>query len=94
LVNINADGVLLAELPDTKTPEQNLMQFLGSKEFLSKFNALNGIKDQVGKNPANKIIGSSYQRSFLQNKNESFEINGFIESEQFKAMGSDVEKLA
>jgi aminopeptidase N len=33
LVNINADGVLLADITDTKTPEQNLMQFLGSKEF-------------------------------------------------------------
>jgi aminopeptidase N len=33
LVNINADGVLLADITDTKTPEQNLMQFTNSKEF-------------------------------------------------------------
>ena len=33
LVNINADGILVADVTENKTPEQNLMQFTKSKEL-------------------------------------------------------------
>jgi len=95
LVNINADGILLADITDTKTPEQNLMQFLGSKEFLSKFNALNGIKDQVGKNPAaTKLLTAAIKDPFFRTRMRALKLMDLSNAEQFKAMGADVEKLA
>jgi aminopeptidase N len=49
LININADGILVADITDTKTPEQSLLQFTGSKEYKSKSIALSTIKEDAGK---------------------------------------------
>jgi aminopeptidase N len=94
LVNINADGVLVAEITDTKTPEQNLMQFMGSKEFKSKYEALNGIKDQVGKNPAaTQLLAAAVKDPFFRTRIKALKMMDLSSAEQFKAMGTDVEKL-
>ncbi|MDR6406556.1 MULTISPECIES: M1 family aminopeptidase [Chryseobacterium] len=95
LVNINADGVLLADITDTKTPEQYLMQFVGSKEFKSKYNALNGIKDQVGKNPsATKLLAAAIKDPFFRTRIKALQLVDLSNAEQLKAMGSEVERLA
>lgn len=95
LVNINADGVLLAEINDTKTPEQYLMQFTGSKEFKSRYNALNGIKDQVGKNPAaTKLLSAAIKDPYFRTRIKALQLMDLSNAEQLKALGSDVEKLA
>jgi aminopeptidase N len=95
LVNINADGVLLADITDTKTPEQYLMQFMGSKEFKSKYNALNGIKDQVGKNPAvTKLLAAAIKDPFFRTRIKALQLVDLSNAEQLKAMGSEVERLA
>ncbi|WP_263601295.1 M1 family metallopeptidase [Chryseobacterium sp. PET-29] len=95
LVNINADGVLLAEINDTKTPDQYLMQFTGSKEFKSRYNALNGIKDQVGKNPAaTKLLSAAIKDPYFRTRIKALQLMDLSNAEQLKALGSDVEKLA
>ncbi|MDQ1097104.1 MULTISPECIES: M1 family metallopeptidase [Chryseobacterium] len=95
LVNINADGVLLADITDTKTPEQYLMQFQGSKEFKSRYNALNGIKDQVGKNPAaTKLLAAALKDPFFRTRIKALQLMDLSNAEQMKAMGAEVEKLA
>ncbi|GAA4158595.1 M1 family metallopeptidase [Chryseobacterium ginsenosidimutans] len=95
LVNINADGILVADITDTKTPEQYLMQFTGSKEFKSRYNALNGIKDQVGKNPAaTKLLAAALKDPYFRTKIKALQLMDLSNPEQFKALGSDVEKLA
>lgn len=95
LVNINADGVLLADINDTKTPEQYLMQFTGSKEFKSRYNALNGIKDQVGKNPAaTKLLSAAIKDPYFRTRIKALQLMDLSNAEQLKALGSDVEKLA
>lgn len=95
LVNINADGILVAEITDTKTPEQNLMQFMGSKEFKSKYEALNGIKDQIGKNPAaTKLLAAAVRDPFFRTRIKALKMMDLSSAEQLKAMGADVEKLA
>ncbi|WP_449388177.1 M1 family metallopeptidase [Chryseobacterium lineare] len=95
LVNINADGVLLADIKDTKTPEQYLMQFTGSKEFKSRYNALNGIKDQVGKNPAaTKLLAAAIKDPFFRTRIKALQLMDLSNPEQLKALGADVEKLA
>lgn len=95
LVNINADGILLADIKDAKTPEQYLMQFTGSKEFKSRYNALNGIKDQVGKNPAaTKLLAAAIKDPFFRTRIKALQLMDLSNPEQLKALGADVEKLA
>lgn len=95
LVNINADGVLLADIADIKTPEQNLLQFTNSKEFKSRYTALTGIKDQVGKNPAaTKLLAAALKDPFFRIRIKALELIDLTNPEQMKALGADVEKLA
>ncbi|AZA99654.1 M1 family peptidase [Chryseobacterium joostei] len=95
LVNINADGVLLAEITDKKTPEQNLMQFTNSKEFKNKYNALTGIKDQLGKSPAAiKLLSAALKDPFFRVRIQALQLMDLSNPEQIKALGADVEKLA
>jgi aminopeptidase N len=94
-VNINADGILLADITDTKTPEQNLMQFTGSKEFKSRYLALSGIKDQVGKNPAAiKLLSAALKDPYFRTRMKALKLMDLSNPEQMKALGADVEKLA
>lgn len=95
LLNINADGVLLAEITETKTPEQNLMQFTNSKEFKSRYNALTGIKDQVGKNPAAiRLLAAALKDPFFRVRIKALELMDLTNPDQMKALGAEVEKLA
>jgi aminopeptidase N len=95
LININADGVLLADITDTKTPEQNLLQFTNSKEFKSRYTALTAIKDQVGKNPAaTKLLAAALKDPYFRVRMKALELMDLTNPEQMKALGADVEKLA
>lgn len=95
LVNINADGILVSEITDTKTPEQNLIQFNGSKEFKSRYTALKAIKDQVGKNPAaTKLLSSALKDPYFRVRMKALELMDLSNPEQAKALAADVEKLA
>ncbi|WP_160136587.1 M1 family metallopeptidase [Chryseobacterium sp. c4a] len=95
LVNINADGVLLADITDTKTPEQNLLQFTNSKEFKSRYTALTGVKDQVGKSPAaTKLLAAALKDPFFRVRIKALELIDLSNPEQMKALGAEVEKLA
>lgn len=95
LLNINADGVLLAEITETKTPEQNLLQFTNSKEFKSRYTALTGIKDQVGKSPAAvKLLAAALKDPFFRVRMKALEMMDLTNAEQMKTLGGEVEKLA
>ncbi|UFH33201.1 M1 family metallopeptidase [Chryseobacterium sp. C-71] len=95
LVNINADGILVADVTETKTPEQNLMQFTGSKEFKSRYNALTAIKDQVGKSPAaTKLLSAALKDPYFRVRQKALELMDLSNAEQLKALGADVERLA
>lgn len=95
LINMNADGVLLADVTDTKTPEQNLLQFTNSKEFKSRYKALTAIKEQVGKNPAaTKLLAAALKDPYFRVRMKALELMDLSNPEQMKALGADVEKLA
>ena len=95
LVNINADGILVADVTENKTPEQNLMQFTKSKELKSRYNALNAIKDQVGKSPAaTKLLSAALKDPYFRVREKALELIDLSNAEQLKALGADVEKLA
>ena len=95
LVNINADGILVADVTENKTPEQNLMQFTKSKELKSRYNALSAIKDQVGKSPAaTKLLSAALKDPYFRVREKALELMDLSNAEQLKALGADVEKLA
>lgn len=94
MVNINADGVLLADITETKTPVQNLMQFSNSKEFKSRYQALTGIKDQVKSPAAIKLLATALKDPFFRVRIKALELMDLSNPEQMKAFGSDVEKIA
>lgn len=95
LININADGILLADITDSKTPEQNLLQFTNSKELKSRYKALTAIKDQVGKKPAaTKLLSAALKDPYFRVRMKALELMDLTNPEQIKALGSEVEKLA
>lgn len=95
LVNINADGILLADITDTKTPEQNLLQFTNSKELKSRYGAVTAIKDQVGKNPAaTKLLAAAIKDPYFKVRIKAIQLMDLSNPEQMKALGAEVEKLA
>lgn len=95
LVNLNADGILVADITDKKTAEQNLLQFTGSKEFKSRYLALTGINDEIGKNPAaTKLLATALKDPYFRVRMKALEMMDLSNPEQMKAMGSEVEKLA
>nr|WP_315029448.1 M1 family metallopeptidase [uncultured Chryseobacterium sp.] len=95
LVNINADGVLLADITDTKTPEQYLLQFTNSKEFKSRYTALEGIKDQTGKSPAvTKLLAAALKDPFFRVRIKALQLTDLSNPEQMKTLGTEVEKIA
>ncbi|MCG2793691.1 MAG: M1 family peptidase [Weeksellaceae bacterium] len=95
LININADGILLSEITETKTPEQNLLQFTNSKEFLSRYRALDAIKEADAKNPAViKLLAAALKDPFFRLREQALQQIDLSNADQAKALTADVEKLA
>jgi len=95
LVNINADGVLLAEFTDTKTPEQYFVQYSGSKEFLSRYNAVENAAENAAKNPAAlKTLAAALKDSNFRIRMKALSGLDLSKADQAKAALSEVEKMA
>ncbi len=69
LINANADGVLLCDLKQDKTPEQLYLQYTNSKDFYSKYNAIQASKDYVSKDSfAAKTIMAALKDPFFRTR--------------------------
>lgn len=95
LINLNADGLLVGEIVENKTPEQYLMQFQNSKEFLNKWLAL---KD-AAKNAATSEASVKTLLAGLKDANYPIRIEALkgldlSKANQAKLALSEVEKLA
>lgn len=95
LININADGVLVSEITETKTPEQYFAQYSNSKDFLSRYKAVENAAENASKDAV------SLKTLVAALKDENFRIrmkalSGFDLSkpDQQKISISEVEKLA
>ncbi len=94
-ININADGVLLAEITETKTPEQYFTQYNNSKEFLSRYKAVENAAETA------KTNSSSLKTLVAALKDPNFRIRmkalsgfDFTKADHAKAALAEVEKLA
>ena len=95
LININADGILVAEITETKTPEQSLIQFSNSKEFVSRYKALSAIKDADAKNPAViKLLATALKDPFFRLREQALKQMDLTNADQAKSLTAEVEKLA
>lgn len=94
LVNINADGVLLSEITEKKTAEQNLIQFTHSKEFLSRYKALIGIKNDPNSPASVKLLSAALKDTFFRIRIKALEMADLTNAYQNQSLVTDVEKLA
>lgn len=94
LVNINADGILLSEITEKKSAEQNLIQFTQSKEFLSRYKALTGIKDNLQDPASVRLLNAALKDSFFRIRIKALDLMDLTKTDQAKVLISDVEKLA
>ncbi len=95
LVNINADGVLVAEFVESKTPEQYLMQYSGSKDFLSRYKAVENATENSSKSPtALKILTAALKDPNFRIRMKALSGLDLSKPDQAKAAIAEVEKLA
>ena len=94
-VNINADGVLLAEFTETKTPEQYFTQYTNSKEFLSRYKAVENAVENKGVNPASlKTLVAALKDSNFRIRMKALSGLDLSKPDQAKIALSEVEKMA
>lgn len=95
LININADGLLVGEFTETKTPEQYLLQYQNSKEFLSRYKAVENSVENLANNPASlKVLVAALKDSNFRIRMKALSGLDFSKPDQAKSAISEVEKLA
>jgi aminopeptidase N len=95
LININADGVLVTEITETKTPEQYSTQYLGSKDFLSRYKAVENATENAAKNPAAlKTLVAALKDVNFRIRMKALSGLDLSKPDQAKAALLEVEKMA
>lgn len=94
-ININAEGILLAEFTETKTPEQYFTQYTNSKEFLSRYKAVENAVENKGVNPSSlKTLVAALKDSNFRIRMKALSGLDLSKPDQAKAALSEVEKMA
>ncbi|OWK97878.1 peptidase M1 [Kaistella haifensis DSM 19056] len=94
-ININAEGILLAEFTETKTPEQYFTQYTNSKEFLSRYKAVENAVENKGVNPASlKTLVAALKDTNFRIRMKALSGLDLSKPDQAKAALSEVEKMA
>lgn len=95
LININADGVLLAEVSENKSAEQYLTQYANSTDFLSRYNAVEEATKNATTNPAAlKTLIAALKDQNFRIRMKALTGLDLAKADQQKAALSEVEKLA
>lgn len=95
LVNINADGVLLGEFSETKTADQYFTQYQNSREFLSRYKAVENAAENVAKDPSLlKILTAGLKDSNFRIRMKALSGLDLSKPDHLKATISEVEKIA
>ncbi len=93
-VNLNPDGVLLAQIEANLTPENYLAIYQNSKDFRSRYRAVENGGENIGKNPsAIKIVQSALKDPFFRIRMKALSVLDLSKNDQ-KSLISEVEKLA
>lgn len=94
LVNINADGILVGEIIENKSPEQYFVQYQNSKEYLSRFKAV----EDAAKNNTNpsslKTLVAALKDSNFRIRIDALKGLDLSRADHAKAALAEVEKMA
>ncbi|MGZ5211926.1 MAG: HEAT repeat domain-containing protein, partial [Kaistella sp.] len=94
-INLNADGVLLGEFTENKTPEQYFVQYSNSKEFLSRYKAVENAAENKGLNPVSlKTLVAALKDSNFRIRMKALSGLDLSKADQAKAALAEVEKMA
>jgi aminopeptidase N len=94
-INVNADGVVVGIFTDSKTPEQFLMQYQNSKEFLSRYKAVENAAETASKNPAAlKTLTAALKDSNFRIRMKALSGLDLSKADQAKSALAEVEKMA
>src|SRR5690606_20715847 len=93
-ININADGVLLAEITENKTPEQYFTQYSSSKDFLSRYKAVENASENGVKNASTlKTLVAALKDPNFRIRMKALSGLDLSKGDQAKAAISEVEKM-
>lgn len=92
-INVNADGVLLATITDTKTPQNYQSQYAASKDFYGRMTAVRYAAEHPDSDASQKILAAALRDAFFRIRIEA--LKGLDLSKPTGAkLSADVEKLA
>lgn len=95
LLNIDADGILLSEITENKTPDQYFLQYTGSKEFLSRYKAVENAVNNAAKNATSlKTLVAALKDSNFRIRMKALSGLDFSKPDHQKAALAEVEKIA
>lgn len=93
LVNVNADGVLLGEISDSKSSEEYLYQYKNAKSLNSRLLAIQHAKDNY--NPTSlKILVEALKDPYHKLRVQAIDALDLTKPEVQKAVLSELEKIA
>lgn len=94
-INLNADGVLLAEIKDVKTPSQLLAQYSTGTDFLSRYSAVDAATALVEKDDtALKILTAALKDSNFRIRMKAVSALNLSKPTHSKAALTAIEKIA
>lgn len=94
LITINSDGVIVAELVDNKSQEQNYKQYLGSKDFLMRYQAVEKAATNNADPFAIKTLVKALEDSNFRIRIAALNGLDLKKSEHLKQSLAKVEKMA
>ena len=93
LVNVDADGILLAEINDAKSAEEYLHQYLYSKDLKSRLLAIQYAKEN--QNPTTlKILLTGLKDSYFKMRIQALDALDLTKPEVVKLALTEIEKIA
>ena len=94
LVNVNADGILLSEITDAKTPQEYLHQYLHAKDLNSRLAAIQYAKDNNTTPTALKILSAALKDPSFRLRIRAIDALDLKKPEVAKAVLPELEKIA
>lgn len=93
-ININADGLLVGEILENKTPEQYFTQYTNSKEYLSRFKAIEDAAKNNTHTSSLKTLVEALKDSNFRLRIEALKGLDLSKTDHAKAALAEVEKMA
>lgn len=93
-ININADGLLVGEILENKTPEQYFTQYTNSKEYLSRFKAIEDAAKNNNHASSLKTLVAALKDSNFRLRIEALKGLDLSKTDHAKAALAEVEKMA